>query len=226
MRTTRAASPAAWVVAGEGPSAARWERLWAALGRTPRRAARLGELAEGRGLALADVRVLRPDPNAALAELRAKRPGLAVLACAGPDAPPALPAAALAAGALDLFAEGDDDDVLLPRLRAHYQRLFPRSVPPGSAAAGRLRLDLRAREARVRRGKAWRLVEGLTAREFDLLAALVEAGGLPLAREALLDVVGAESPEAVDKAVAGLRRKLGPAGRALATVRGYGYRVG
>lgn len=223
MRTPRAAGPAAWVVASDGPRAARWERLWAALGRTPRRAARLDELSEGRGLALADVHVLRPDPRAALAGLRAKRPGLAVLACAGPDAPPALPAAALAAGALDLFAEGDDDDALLPRLRAHLKRLFPRSVPPGSADAGRLRLDLRAREARVRRGKAWRLVDGLTAREFDLLAALVGAQGAPLTRESLLDAVGADTPAAVDKAVAGLRRRLGA--RAVETVRGRGYRV-
>lgn len=225
MRTPRAARPAAWVVAREGPSAARWERLWAALGRTPRRAARLDELSEGPGLALADVDVLRPDPRAALAGLRAERPGLAVLACAGPDAPPELPSAALAAGALDFFAEGDPDDSLLPRLRAHLKRLFPRAQAPGSASAGCLRLDLRAREVRARRGKSWRLVAGLTAREFDVLAALVEAGGAPLARAALLDAVGADSPESVDKAVAGLRRKLGRSARAVETVRGLGYRI-
>ncbi|TPW19075.1 MAG: hypothetical protein FD126_3050, partial [Elusimicrobia bacterium] len=98
---------------------------------------------------------------------------------------------------------------------------------PGSAAAGRLRLDLRAREVRARRGRSWKLVGGLTAREFDLLAALARASGAPLSREALLDVFESDAaPEAVDKSVASLRRKLGPAGRALKTVRGFGYALG
>ncbi|TBR18424.1 response regulator transcription factor, partial [bacterium] len=151
----------------------------------------------------------------------------AVVACAGPGARPDLPAAALAAGALDLFSEQDSDEVLGSRLRAHLKRLFPRAVPPGTSAAGPVRLDLRAREARVRRGDAWRPVPGLTAREFDLLAALAQAAGRPLSREELLGALGLDaSPEAVDKAVGALRRKLGPAGRGLKTVRGYGYRLG
>lgn len=220
-------TPAAWVVCADGPRAARWERVWLALGLVPRRAARLEDLEPGRGAALVDVSALRPHAAPALAALRARCPGLNAVACAGASAPPELASGALAAGALDLFRETDDDESLAARLKAHLKRLFPRLAPPGSAAAGRLRLDLGAREVRARRGRAWKLVGGLTAREFDLLAALARSGGAPLSREALLDVLGGDSaPEAVDKAVAALRRKLGPAGRALKTVRGFGYALG
>jgi len=219
-------APAAWVVCSDGPRAARWERLWLAVGLTPRRAVRLEDLQAGRGLALVDVGALRPDAAAAFASLRALRPGLHAVACVGSAAPPEQPAGALAAGALDLFREPDDDESLAARLKAHLKRLFPRAAPPGSAVAGRLRLDLRAREVRARRGRTWRLVDALTAREFDLLAALAQAERAPLSRESLLDVFGAEAaPEAVDKAVASLRRKLGAVGRAIKTVRGFGYRI-
>ena len=218
--------PAAWVVA-EGPRAARWERLWAFVGAAPRRAARLDELGPERGLVLVDVAALRPDPAAALKGLRARCKDMHAVACAGLDAPPDRPAAALAAGALDFFSEEAPDDELAARLRAHLKRLFPRAAAPGSASIGRLRLDLRAREVRARRGKAWRLVSGLTAREFDLLAVLALAEGRPVPRATLLEALAADGvPEAVDKAVASLRTKLGPAGRSVKTVRKVGYALG
>ncbi|TPW19196.1 MAG: hypothetical protein FD126_2925, partial [Elusimicrobia bacterium] len=53
-------TPSAWVVCSDGPRAARWERVWLALGLTPRRAARLEDLSSGRGVALVDVSALRP----------------------------------------------------------------------------------------------------------------------------------------------------------------------
>lgn len=216
--------PSAWVVAADGPRAARWERLWAFVGLTPRRAARLEDVEEGRGLALADVSALKPDPVTALAGLRGRGAGVAVVACTGPSTPHDEPAAALAGGALDLFAENDSDEAMGSRLKAHLKRLFPRAAAPGSASAGKLRLDLRAREARVRRGKSWRLVGTLTAREFDVLTALTQAQGRAVSREELLNVLGSDgSPEAVDKTVGALRRKLGPAARSLKTVRGAGY---
>lgn len=222
----KAVPPGAWVVA-EGPRAARWERLWTFVGLAPRRAARLEDVAPGRGVVLADVASLRPDPGTALAALRGRGKGLAVVACTGPGTPPDQPAAALAGGALDLFAEGDPDESLAARLKAHIKRLFPRAAAPGSASTENLRLDLRAREVRARRGKSWRLVGALTAREFDVLSALTLAQGRPLSREELLGVIGHDgSPEAVDKTVGALRRKLGPAGRSIKTERGAGYRVG
>lgn len=219
-------APSAWVVCSDGPRAARWERLWTFVGLTPRRAARLEDVTVERGLALADVSALKPDPMTALAALRGRGIGLAVVACTGAGTPPDEPAAALAGGALDLFAEGESDESLGARLKAHLKRLFPRAAAPGSAAVGNLRLDLRAREVRARRGKSWRLVAALTAREFDVLAALTQAQGRPVSREELLGVLGLDgSPEAVDKTVGALRRKLGPAGRAIKTERGLGYFV-
>ncbi|TBR17033.1 hypothetical protein EPO15_17865, partial [bacterium] len=86
---------AGWVVA-DGAKAARWERLWASLGLTPRRAARLEDLEAGRGLALVDVAALRPDPASALKSLRAKRHAPAVVACS--EKRSSAPAASAAAG--------------------------------------------------------------------------------------------------------------------------------
>lgn len=213
--------PAFWVVCADGPRAARWQRLWAAVGAVPRRAARLDEVPKAKGLALTDLMSLRPDPARLLSTLRAKNPGLVVLACAFEGSPAELDAAALAGGALDLFREESDDESLAARLAAHLKRLFPRRAP-----AGRLRVEPRSREVRVRRGKAWRAVAGLTAREFDLLAVLASAEGRALTREELLAALGIDAgPDAVDRAAGGARRKLGAAGRALENVRGVGYRL-
>jgi DNA-binding response OmpR family regulator len=68
----------------------------------------------------------------------------------------------------------------------------------------------------------------LTAREFDLLAFLLENPGIVFTRDQLLDRVWEMSYESgtrtVDMHVAGLRRKLGIPGF-VQTVRGVGYRV-
>jgi DNA-binding response OmpR family regulator len=68
----------------------------------------------------------------------------------------------------------------------------------------------------------------LTAREFDLLAFLLENPGIVFTRDQLLDRVWDMSYESgtrtVDMHVAGLRRKLGLPGF-VQTVRGVGYRV-
>ncbi|HXG03536.1 MAG TPA: response regulator [Candidatus Binatia bacterium] len=70
----------------------------------------------------------------------------------------------------------------------------------------------------------------LTPREFDLLRALLEAGGRVLSREHLLGRVWgyarADEIESrtVDVHVRRLRAKLGPEGRRLTTVKGVGYR--
>lgn len=218
-----------WVAAPRGPRAARWERLWAALGVPFRLAGRLEEVlaAEGprrKGLVLAEVSVLAPRPAAAMAALRARCPMVHLIACAGGDEPPQAQAAALSAGALDLMRADDPDAALLRRLALHLRALFPREPDPGTLSAGPVRVRPAAREAFSRRGRAWRPVTGLTAREFDLLAVLAAAPDVPFPKSALLErLEGKASLEGVDKALASLRRKLGPAGRALKTVRGRGY---
>jgi two-component system phosphate regulon response regulator PhoB len=76
------------------------------------------------------------------------------------------------------------------------------------------------------------LVEGdrvhLTPNEFKLLEALMEARGAVLAREELILRVQGRGVAVVDRAidthVFSLRKKLGPAGFCIETVRGEGYR--
>jgi phosphate regulon transcriptional regulator PhoB len=70
----------------------------------------------------------------------------------------------------------------------------------------------------------------LTPREFDLLHALMEAGGRVLSREHLLGRVwgyaraGEIESRTVDVHVRRLRAKLGPEGRRVTTIKGVGYR--
>jgi two-component system alkaline phosphatase synthesis response regulator PhoP len=69
----------------------------------------------------------------------------------------------------------------------------------------------------------------LRAREFDLLAALARDPGVVLTRETLLeDVWGTDFPgetRTVDVHVSELRKKLGPDGPTIESVRGVGYRL-
>jgi two-component system, OmpR family, alkaline phosphatase synthesis response regulator PhoP len=68
----------------------------------------------------------------------------------------------------------------------------------------------------------------LTATEFRLLRFLAERPGWVFTRQQILDGVHGDSYAATDRAVdvqvVGLRRKLGPAGNYIETVRGVGYR--
>ncbi len=72
----------------------------------------------------------------------------------------------------------------------------------------------------------------LTAREFDILAALVENAGIVLSRDQLLELVWGYDyfgdPRVVDVHVAKLRKKMEPGAaepRYLKTVRGVGYKL-
>ena len=89
---------------------------------------------------------------------------------------------------------------------------------------GSLRIDPRRREVVV----GERGVE-LRGREFDLLAALARDPGVVLSRESLLeDVWGTDFPgetRTVDVHVSELRRKLGPEGPTIESIRGIGYRL-
>jgi two-component system, OmpR family, torCAD operon response regulator TorR len=87
-------------------------------------------------------------------------------------------------------------------------------------------IDLTRRELLGSDGKP----VALTRAEFDLLAALVSAGGRPLDRDYLIEVVSNRQVDVdvrtVDALVARLRRKLGGgAAPVIATVTGVGYRL-
>jgi len=91
--------------------------------------------------------------------------------------------------------------------------------------AGELELDC-SRVLALLKGKPL----DLTAREFELLKALMSAGGKMLSREALLEKAwGLDASievetRTVDVHVGTLRKKLGAEGRRIVTVKNYGYR--
>ena len=133
-------------------------------------------------------------------------------------------AEALDTGADDFLTKPFSYPVLVARIRALARRSARRS--PAATAVGDLRLDPGAR--RVLRGEV--AVE-LTAREFDVLEALVRAGGEVRSKEELLAAVWDDDfdgdPNVVEVFVRRLRRKVDePFGRrSIETVRGAGYRV-
>jgi len=112
---------------------------------------------------------------------------------------------------------------LRARVRALLRRARTGTPEPVLEHAG-VRVDLRRRRAYLGAEEL-----PLTRRELDLLARLVRAGGVVVAREALLeDVWGHDTPEAsasLEVIVSRLRRKLQKGGGAslLRNVRGVGY---
>jgi len=187
----------------------------------------------------------------ALAELRARRPDLLILDLMLPEtdglevcrrirADPAtatLPIIMLTARADEVdrvvgLEMGADDYVVKPfspkELVARVRAVLRRSRPAEGAAV------LRGGAITVDPGRHAVTVAGrpvaLTPKEFDLLRALIEAGGRVLTREHLLDRVWgyahADEIESrtVDVHVRRLRAKLGDEGRRVATVKGVGYR--
>ncbi len=131
------------------------------------------------------------------------------------------------------FEVGADDYVVKPfstrelllRVRAHLRRApATASTPETPVASGGIQVDPGAWRARV----GGREIE-LTALEFRLLAAFVSAPGRVRTREALIEAVWgpgtALEARTVDTLVKRLRRKLGPTGDRLQTVRGVGYRL-
>jgi DNA-binding response OmpR family regulator len=87
-----------------------------------------------------------------------------------------------------------------------------------------LRVDLAGRRAAVAGAEV-----PLTAKEFDILAALARRPGAAVSRQQLLDEVWGDAYLAVSRSLdvhlASLRNKLGRPGL-LATIRGFGYRLG
>lgn len=161
---------------------------------------------------------------------------LPVLLLVGTEAAPGTEAALIAEGADDVLRRTVDGELLAARLEAAVRdaerwrapRAWPRHVLRTSDGA--LALDVKARRCLLRgEDGAYRDVI-LTRRQLETLAALLRRRNRPVSWEQLYrkgwrpGKLRRRSRTLVQH-VLSLRRKLGPLGRRIAAVPGYGYRL-
>ena len=129
-------------------------------------------------------------------------------------------------GADDYVSKPFEPRELLARVRAVLRR---RGEPAARSAAvlrfGRLEIDAHARQVRLGDQPC-----SLTSRQFDLLAAMAGRAGRVLSRDQLIDLVGADGGESIDRAIdvhiARIRAAIEDDAhhpRRIITVRGAGY---
>ncbi len=184
------------------------------------------------GLALLDLAVLNPQPQARVRELKAAAPAVPLLLTYAAPIPDAALIDMFEAGIDDYLPESLDPRLALAKLNSHLRRILPRvaqSLEVIFAPGGDIRLQRTGRRLSIKgpRGK-WDGSAVLTPKEAKMLALFLEHPGMVLERRFLLEAVWdgeaeAVLPGTVDKHVESLRRKLGAKGSRIRTVYGSGY---
>jgi two-component system phosphate regulon response regulator PhoB len=131
--------------------------------------------------------------------------------------------AGLELGADDYVTKPFSGRILLARLRAVLRRHHPPSKEEEVVSRGDIAIDMARREVRVNDEPV-----KMTFTEFNILHILARRPGVVFTRYKIVDALHGNdylvTDRAVDVQIVSLRKKLGPCGSYIETVRGVGYR--